>query len=199
MLLMCHCSQKEEPSTAPPVFDVDANLSLGWERIIAGDYDRAEQTFSDVLDHSADHPEALLGKGWSFAFLADYDSSIATLQLAAESDSIAIDVNMGLAVVYRDYPNLRGAIEKASDVIESNPDYVFSRIPSIDYKDAHLIKAQCHYRIGGSDLELARMEIDLLCDLLDVDHLPDPGTVPGDEYNILMAQKLEQLTALVEG
>lgn len=199
MLLICSCSQKEAPSTAPPIFDVDRNLSLGWDRVLAGDYEQAIDIFNGVLDHSADNPEAILGKGWTFAFLAEYDSAIAALQLVSDDDSIGIDADMGFAVIYRDYPDYRGAIEKASDVIESDPDYVFSRIPSIDYKDAHLIKAQCYYRIGGADLELARIEIDLLCDLLDVDHLPDPGTVPGDQYNILMSQKLEQLTALVDG
>ncbi len=181
----------------PEPYDVEANLDRAWNYFDSEDYDQALDKFNEVLSHSENNPEALLGKGWSFAFEGDYDSSITFFESAIGNGLETADALMGLAVVYRDYPNYLSCMSKSAEVIETDSFYVFSERTTIDYKDAHLIRAECAYLLGGSHFPTAHDEINYLCDLLGEQELPDPGILPGEEYEILMAEKLEDLSLLI--
>jgi tetratricopeptide (TPR) repeat protein len=181
----------------PGPYDVEKNLNVAWNHFASEDYDQALDKFNDVLSHSENNPEALLGKGWSFAFEGDYDSSITFFKSAIVNGLATPDALMGQAVVYRDYPNYTACMSKSAEVIEADSFYVFSERTTIDYKDAHLIRAECAYLLGSSHFPTAHDEINYLCDLLGEPALPDPGTLPGEEYEILMAEKLEDLSLLI--
>jgi tetratricopeptide (TPR) repeat protein len=182
----------------PEPYNVAQNLNRAWNYFDSEDYDQALAKFNEVLSHSENNPEALLGKGWSFAFEGDYDSSITFFGSAIGHGLETADALMGLAVVYRDYPNYSLGMSKGAEVIEADSFYVFSERTTIDYKDAHLIRAECAYLLGSSQFATAHDEINYLFDVLGVlDSLPDPGTLPGEEYEILMAEKLEDLSLLI--
>ena len=182
----------------PKPYDVEANLNLAWNHFDSEDYDQALAKFNEVLTNSKNNPEAFLGKGWSFAFEGDYDSSITLFESAIDSGLETADALMGLAVVYRDYPNYISGMSKSAEVIEADSFYVFSERTTINYKDAHLIIAECAYLLGSSHFPTAHDEINYLCDLLgEPEPLPDPGTLSGEEYEILMAEKLEDLSLLI--
>ncbi|MCK4656814.1 MAG: tetratricopeptide repeat protein, partial [candidate division Zixibacteria bacterium] len=89
----------------PEPYDVEANLNRAWNYFASEDYDQALDKFNEVLSHSENNPEALLGKGWSFAFEGDYDSSFTYFDYAIDFGVGTADAYMGLAVVYRDYPD----------------------------------------------------------------------------------------------
>jgi len=182
----------------PGPYDIEQNLNIAWNHFDSEDYDQALAKFNEVLSHSEDNPEALLGKGWSFAFEGDYDSSITLFQSAIDNGLATPDALMGLAVVYRDYPNYLLCMTKSAEVIEADSFYVFSERTTIDYKDAHLIIAECAYLLGSSHFPTAHDEINYLCGLLgEPEPLPDPGTLPGDEYEMLVAEKLEDISLLI--
>jgi tetratricopeptide (TPR) repeat protein len=182
----------------PGPYNVAQNLNMAWNHFASEDYDQALTKFNEVLLHSENNPEALLGKGWSFAFEADYDSSITFFESAIDNGLGTADALMGLAVVYRDYPNYSLGMSKGAKVIEADSFYVFAERSTIDYKDAHLIRAECAYLLGSSYFPTAHDEINYLCDLLgEPEPLPDPGTLPGGEYEILMAERLEDLSLLI--
>ena len=75
---------------------------------------------------------------------------------------------------------------------------MFSKMISVDFKDAHLIKAECFFRFGEDDLENAHDEINYLCSLLGLDPLPNPSGMSGDEYELLMAETLDELSDLID-
>jgi tetratricopeptide (TPR) repeat protein len=179
-----------------PVYDVAANLSKGWASFSTSTYDSAVTTFTDVLSHSANNAEALLGRGWCYAFKNQYDSSMSDLN-AASTGSTMNDAKMGLAAVYRDFPDLNAAITYATAVIAADSQYVFSKRTSIDYKDAHLIKAQCYFRQGKDSFPSAHIEVNYLCVLLGLAGLPDPNTLSPAEYERQLGQRLVDLSARI--
>ncbi len=203
LMLVFGCSSSDN-GTRPKPFDVEANLAKGWNLFGSSDYQDGLDVFYDVLEHSENHPEAFLGKGWCFAFAGDLDSAIVALRAAIEFNDHGlyyIDANMGLAAVIRDcldYPdNFKEAIDRAQAVIDEDADYVFSKRTTIDYKDAYLIVGQCQFRRGSSYFRYAHTAVNYLCGLEGLELLPDAASLPADEYEHLMAEKLEKLTELI--
>lgn len=179
-----------------PSFDVTAKLQEGWSSFGSGSYDAAITTFSDVLTHSANNSEALTGRGWCHAFKKEYSSAITDFNSSVQQDSGA-DAKMGLAAVYRDLPDLQLAISNASAVIAVDSQYVFAKKSSIDYRDAHLIKAQCYFRLGRSYFPSAHLEVNYLCVLEGLPGLPDPAGLSAAEYEMQLAQRLVDLSARI--
>jgi len=177
-------------------YDVEENLRLAWDELEASNFSQGADIFTEVLDHVKDSTEALVGRGWCYTFLGNYNSAISDFGLVLDNVENA-DARMGLAAVYRDYPDYQAAISNATIVIEGDSNYVFSRKPAINYKDAHLIKAQCMFRIGKDQFPQAHIEINYLCEIEGLVPLPDPSTLPPAEYEILLSHKLEELTDLI--
>lgn len=196
-LLIISCSSSDNGTDPPEPYDVGENMEIAWQRFASGDYSEALAKFDEILYHSTDNPEALMGKGWCFAFQAEYDYAIIVFQSAIDNDLDTPDVRIGLASVYRDYHDYSAGLSNAESVIDADSLYQFSRRTTIDYKDAHLIIAECAYYLGSSYYPTAHEAINYLCDLLGIAPLPDAGSIPGDEYEMQMVQKIDDLTDLI--
>ncbi len=181
-------------STEPDPYDIAAALNRGWTHFAEAEYQEAIGEFNNVLAHSHSNQQAFLGKGWCYAFLGDLDSSLIFLDDASEAGLNSADLNMAFAVVYRDLPDYSQGIGAAQEVIEADSAYQFSKKPTIDFKDAHLIKAECHFHIGSSEFDNARTEINFLCRELGIAELP---AGEGPSYEVAIAQKLEQISAII--
>jgi tetratricopeptide (TPR) repeat protein len=194
LIVMTGCSSSDNGTG----YDIDEHLRQAWAEFDVDDYDDAVDIFTELLNHVDldDSIEVLVGRGWSYAFLGQYDDAISDFDDVTDIQE-NVDARMGLATVYRDYPNYQAAASNALMVILADSNYVFSRRTTIDYKDARLIKAQAHFRIGSAQFPDAHEEINYLCSVLSITPLPDPATLTAEEYEILMAQKLEELTELI--
>jgi tetratricopeptide (TPR) repeat protein len=179
-----------------PGYNVRANLDMGWQYFADDEYDSAVAKFTEVMDHVTDSAEALLGRGWSYAFMPQLTSAINDLNLSLDFEE-SEDAHMGLAAIYRDIPDLTQAISNASDVISADSLYVFSRRTSIDYMDARLIMAQCYYRLGSSYFDEARTEVNYLCSKLSLTPLPEINSVKPEVFEVLLVDKIEQITGLI--
>jgi len=177
--------------------------SLGWTEFEAGEYNTSKACFQTALQFDASHADASSGLGWSNAMLGSLSDAV-TAFLAANSAGLTTeDANAGLAVAYRDLPDLNNAISYANTVITNEPSYVFSHRTSIDYKDMHLVMAQCYYRLGESSFSDAQAQVDIL----DPGNGLDPGT-PGtwvvdsvtyNTYAEALLMKIEELEASIGG
>lgn len=179
-----------------PGYDVRENLDIAWGHFAGADYSDAIDKFNEVLDNVSENDEAYLGLGWSYAFLGQFADAVANFGLVSGQPEI-VDAYMGLASVYRDLPNYQAAISNADDVIDADSSYQFSRKTSINYRDAHLIKAQCYYRLGSSNFPEAHIEVNYLCDDLGLDPVPDPSTLEPAEYEQALVDKIAELTDLI--
>jgi tetratricopeptide (TPR) repeat protein len=179
-----------------PGYNVRANLDMGWQYFADDEYDSAVAKFTEVMDHVTDSAEALLGRGWSYAFMPQLTSAINDLNLSLDFEE-SEDAHMGLAAIYRDIPDLTQAISNASDVISADSLYVFSKRTSIDYMDARLIMAQCYYRLGSSYFDEARTEVNYLCSKLSLTPLPEINSVKPEVFEVLLVDKIEQITGLI--
>ncbi|HEQ99191.1 MAG TPA: tetratricopeptide repeat protein [candidate division Zixibacteria bacterium] len=177
-------------------YDLRENLDIAWGHFAGADYSDAIDKFNEVLDNVSENAEAYLGLGWSHAFLGQLPDAVANFGLVSGQPEI-VDAYMGLAAVYRDLPNYQAAISNADDVISADSSYQFSRRTSIDYRDAHLIKAQSYYRLGSSNFPEAHIEVNYLCDDLGLDPVPDPSTLEPAEYEQALVDKIAELTALI--
>jgi tetratricopeptide (TPR) repeat protein len=179
-----------------PGYNVRANLDMGWQYFTDDEYDSAVAKFTEVMDHVTDSAEALLGRGWSYAFMPQLTSAAGDLNLSLDFEE-SEDAHMGLAAIYRDIPDLSQAISNASDVISADSLYVFSKRTSIDYLDARLIMAQCYYRLGSSYFDEARTEVNYLCSKLSLSPLPEINSVKPEVFEALLIDKIEQITGLI--
>ncbi len=179
-----------------PGYNVRANLNIGWQYFADDEYDSAIAKFTEVMDHVTDSAEALLGRGWSYAFMPQLTSAVGDLNLSLDFEE-SEDAHMGLAAAYRDLPDLILAISNASDVISADSLYVFSKRTSIDYMDARLIMAQCYYRLGSSYFDEARTEVNYLCSKLSLTPLPEINSVKPEVFEVLLVDKIEQITGLI--
>ncbi len=200
LLLGLGCSSDKGEEPVP--FDVNAAMQRAWSNFQADDYDDAQAVFSDVIAHDGDNAQAYMGRGWCFAYLAQDDESLfdnarADFGSAISSNIESPDADMGFAAVYRSLDEFYdSAIVFASQVIEADSGYVFSKDLTINYLDAHLIKGYCSYYLGEAYFPQAHIEVNYLCTrvLYPLDSLPDPETFSGDEYERKLALKLELLT-----
>lgn len=197
----CSSSEPTGPNPPPPPFDADAHIAAGWASFAAGSYQAGVTSFSTVIAHENANAEAYSGRGWCYTLMTMYDSAYSDLRAAIMYDLGTQDANMGLAAIFRDYvtypDHLKEAIERANAVVEDDADYIFSKRTSIDYRDAHLIIAQCQFKRGANYFRFAHEEINYLCGLEQVAPLPDASTMSPEAYELLMSEKIEQLTELL--
>ena len=62
-----------------------------------------------------------------------------------------------------DYERSFGGVPNhALTVVTDDPDWVFSHLTSIDYRDMHLLLAQCYFRMGEAWFDEAQARVDIL-------------------------------------
>lgn len=176
-----------ESSRAGPVQAVATSdaykTSLGWSDFQTEDYSAASVHFQDALTMNGSYADAHLGLGWSRAYLGQLADAVSSLHAANNNGLSAPDAHAGLAVVYRDLPELDACVSRAAMVLSADPAWEFSHRSSIDYQDMHLIRAQAYYRMGPLNYPDAQGEVDILDPSNGLDPA-DPGTwtVDGQDY-----------------
>jgi len=186
----------------PPPYDVDGNLANAWLEFSAKDYAGAETIFTDVINNAGNNAQAYMGRGWCRALETEFATAVADFNNAIDKGLTTADAHMGLAAIYRDYPaaspDYVAAIGYASDVVDMDSGYVFSRNIRFNYKDAHLIKAQSYFRLGTDYFALAHVEVNYLCQFYTYeDPLPSPGTFAPGAYEVTLGEKIESLSDLI--
>ena len=161
-------------------------IKQGWAKFDAGNDAGASADFKAAIGLSADTNEAYLGLGWaelrqSHAGLAE---NAFETYLAKFSD--LNDAKAGLALAYDAQDKFKDAIDKAEDLLSSNPTWSFSRDSGINYLDVALVLAYGYY-YGEANFS---QSLTVVQQYFDGTFNPDLGT---DEGRAQLAQKLRDL------
>lgn len=189
------------PQVVPPTAEELAEA--GWDRFAAADYDSAAALFAQALATDENYADAWHGAGWSGAYLGLLAAADSAFAEAIERGASGAAPWCGLAAVDRDLPDLASAAAAADSALARDPLFIFSRRPSVDSLDLHLLRGQIQLARGAAGLAEAQAE----ADFLQPGNGLDPGTpaswvVGGDTlaaYSQALVRLLELLAAEVGG
>lgn len=154
-LLWGACSKDQ---TSPPV-TADALINQGWQAYAAHNYQGALDKFTAALGMDPNNVDAHNGVGWASAKKDDLAGSLTAFMLGRTRDSTNLQINAGLSVVYnaqKDYPS---SIERGSYVLQSNPQWSFSRDTSVNSFDLNVIIAEDYFALADFASSLAAVKI----------------------------------------
>ncbi len=146
----------------------------GWALFVQGKYEEAIERFTRATQLDANYADAYNGLGWSYANtkVDSLAKALINFNLCIAKDTTHADPYAGRAPVYRDLnpPQFQDAINTATTALTKDSDYEFVHYTDFNWRDLHLIKAQCYYGLKEYTQALAEVVI------LDTDYMLDPGS-----------------------
>lgn len=142
----------------------DKKYNRAWSEFEAGDYQKALNTFKEVLEGSDDMDrQANEGIGWCYLMLARTESATSALADSALSylnaAGFLTDASAGRCIIFHARSEHSSAIERGKYVLSKNANYVFSHYPSIDSKTIRLIIAMSAFSLGDFGEVVAQLKV----------------------------------------
>jgi tetratricopeptide (TPR) repeat protein len=169
--------------------------SQGWALFVQGKYEEAIEKFTRATQLDANYADAYNGLGWSYANtkVDSLPKALINFNLCIAKDTTHADPYAGRAPVYRDLipPQFQDAINTATTALSKVPQdslYEFVHYKDFNWRDLHLIKAQCYYGLKEYTQALAEVVI------LDPEYEGDPGSAT---FVRDLAAKIEDLARSV--
>ncbi len=168
--------------------EVDRLINEGWELFAGEQYTQALARFDDALAELSQYPDALHGRGWSLAYLGQFNDARTALVTAKELSFDDPDIWAGGAFVFSALGNQDQVVFwaetafGAQEEISGTTQWVFSRNKSITHIHLRLVLAKA-YLVRGSYVQCS--------DQLDI---IEPGISHGGSAQILL-DDLSRLTA----
>jgi tetratricopeptide (TPR) repeat protein len=182
------CGGGEGPGPAPVTYE--SKIEAGWRAFGENNYNSALSEFKAAVEMNPERVEGFDGSGWSYALLDSLEESMSSFDGAASRDTTLIDPLMGRAAAALGLSWYDYAITDASRALSKDPRFVFERRTSYDWRDLHLILAECYYATADYDSALAHSQA------LDPQFDPDPLA---EDYLELLLLEIEALVAVHGG
>jgi len=135
---------KDDPAPDPTL------VELGWAAFGAGQFDTAEELFTQAITEDATNNEAHNGKGWALLRLDNLTGAIVSFDAALTNGFAGADPHVGKAILLRDLNpvDYGAAIAAANTALSIDADYTFAHDSELDWKDVRLILAQSYFALG---------------------------------------------------
>ncbi len=169
--------------------EVDRLINEGWAFFANEQYTEALASFDDALLELSQHPDALHGRGWSLAYLGQFNDARTALVTAKELSFDDPDIWAGGAFVFSALGNQDEVVYWAEIALGTQADisgttqWVFSRNSAITHIHLRLVLAKAYW-VRGSFVQCG--------DQLDI---IEPGISHGGSAQLLL-DDLSRLTAL---
>lgn len=144
-----------EPSNFTPAELTDQ----GWQNFSSANYQSALDKFEEAINKDDSFVEALSGAGWACARLLKLNNAVTYFSQGISQSSNLIDAYAGLAFVYHAQKQYSLAIASANNALTINAHWDFSHDTTLDYKDLHLIMAECYFTLLDFSNSLAQVKI----------------------------------------
>ncbi len=183
--LMVYCGSSKSAPTPPAAPTAEDHIIEAWQAFesIPPNYTSASVSFSEALLLESNNYEALTGRGWCYALLGvgkddiRYTQAINNFSQATLANNSYVDAWAGHALVRYVLDDYNSAISYSNQVIQLEPDYVFSHKTDINISDIYLMRAQIYFFQGNYS------QVVYILDIL------QPGTDhPADQPEVLLVQ-----------
>jgi tetratricopeptide (TPR) repeat protein len=165
-------------------------LSDADAEFVTGNYAAALQTYLDAQALNPGDARAYSGAGWCHLKLDDLTSSANAFNSGSSLANVSADLFAGWSFVLRAQEDFSGSNAKSDSALARDPAWQFGLIPSLDYKDLHLLRAGNYFLLGLYTQSKAEVVI-LDASFASVDVTTDSGRAE-------LAQKIEDLKSLTK-
>ncbi len=180
VMITAGCGKKKGP-TRPE--EARSLAEEGWRLFAQEDFTGALAKFDEALELLAEHPDANHGRGWTLAYLGDFNEARFALVMAKDLDRDNPDVWAGGAFVFSALNNQDEVVYWAESTIfwneeayGSDDEWSFSKRPSITHLHLRWVLAKAHLA-RGSYAQCAQ-QLDILES--GVQHSLDPQSLLAD-------------------
>ncbi|CUS79902.1 Abnormal spindle-like microcephaly-assoc'd, ASPM-SPD-2-Hydin [Candidatus Kryptonium thompsonii] len=160
-------------------------IQSGWQSFSNKNYDDAFTKFDQAVSLSRANSrydslqaEAECGRGWSRAYKREFSLArndlLNSLAHQSVSQSVSLNSKAGIALVHHALNEFSSAIQRALEVLNANPNYVFAYDNRVYYKRLRLVLAQSYYTLG--DFQSAAQQLDII-DPAGAPHSTDPAVL----------------------
>jgi len=136
--------------TAPPEPTASELTEAGWAHFAAGRFQEAAASFSDAIAVDPAFADAYNGRGWASLRLIRFGEALGAFAAALNLGLGTADPLAGRALALRDLEPVDWAAtgEAAAGALAADGRYVFSRDPSLDWKDLRLVLGHALFARG---------------------------------------------------
>jgi tetratricopeptide (TPR) repeat protein len=120
-------------------------IRQGWAKFDAGDFSGASADFNAANGLSADTSEAYLGLGWAELMQGKAGLAEDAFEAFLAKVSGSNDARAGLALAYDAQYKFEETIDKAEELLSSDPTWTFSHDSETNYLDVALVLAYGYY------------------------------------------------------
>jgi tetratricopeptide (TPR) repeat protein len=121
----------------------------GWARYAAGRNPEAAASFTEAVAVDPDFADAYNGRGWANLRRTRFPEALADFSAAIDRGLAAPDPAAGRALALRDLEPVdwTATAEAAVAVLAEDAAYVFSRDPSLDWRDLRVLLGQARFAV----------------------------------------------------
>jgi len=167
-------------------------IQSGWQSFSSKNYNDAFSKFDQAVSlartssrYDSLQAEAECGRGWSRAYNRDFSLAkndlLNSLAHQSVSSSVSLNSKAGLALVHHALNEFSSAIQRALEVLNSNPNYVFQYDSRVYHKRLRLVLAQSYYTLG--DFQSAANQLDLI----------DPANAPHSTDPVVLLRQIQDI------
>ncbi|MCK4695547.1 MAG: hypothetical protein KAT74_07280 [Candidatus Cloacimonetes bacterium] len=183
IMIISGCSKSSSPGMSD-----EEKLAAAWENFTNGDYEKAIEYFTELIDDEEYLAEAYSGLGWSNSFLGQLQTAITNFTNGLNNNptiEIEDDIYAGRSFAYEALSSYEDCLLDTDQIDEG---WEFLHKDDLSYNDIILLRAICYYALG--EFENSLIEVQRL----------DPGfyaDVSTEEGRAALAAKIEELRGIV--
>lgn len=132
----------------------------GWAAFAEGDYTDANELFEDALAFDGQYADAENGLGWVNVFFGLFATADVHFGRAIQFGLGNQEAEAGHAFVSELEGNYVEALAASDRALAADPQFVFSRLREIDFRDLRLLRARSFLTQG--DFLAAKAEVDII-------------------------------------
>ena len=155
-IMLWSCSKNE---TGPSVVTPEQLVAQGWQAYAGRSYQLALDRFAEALRANPNLVDAYNGSGWANAKLDSLTASVAGFSSGLLKDSTNLQIKAGLSFVYNAQKQYVFSISRASQVLQADPNWRFSRDTSANFSDLHVLLAEDYFAVADFDSSLIQVRV----------------------------------------